>query len=217
MTEFAIEYILICIAAPLILMLFVQQDRRSRLLVLFLIFGLLAAECCYYVNTFLIENISGSPLDAALYIGPVVEECFKALPILILFLVARPSFKDSIGLAVAVGVGFATLENIIYMMAKPELTLAFVLIRGFATGIMHAMTVSLLAAALSFLTRSKVPFLLGLFGTLSVSVSLHGFYNLFVNGPGFWLYIGYFLPVCVALVFLAVIYVRKHRAKKAAV
>ncbi|HJJ29127.1 MAG TPA: PrsW family glutamic-type intramembrane protease [Methanocorpusculum sp.] len=210
-------YAAICIAAPLILMCFIQQDKHSRFLVLYLIAGLIAGVLSGFGNSILALLTNATSMQTVLYIAPVVEEIMKAIPILILFLAAKPTFQEVIGIGVAVGVGFATLENIIYLHTAASLNLGFILVRGFSTGIMHAMTVALLVAALSFITRSKVTLLLGALGALSVSVSLHGVFNLFVNGKEFWPYLGYALPMCVALFFLGMIFVKKRKAKKTVV
>ncbi|HJJ48665.1 MAG TPA: PrsW family glutamic-type intramembrane protease [Methanocorpusculum sp.] len=204
-------YVSLCIAAPLLLMLFIQQEKKSRLLILFLLFGILSADLSGVFNSLVAEMCRASDFETALYVAPLVEEMLKALPVIIFFLLVKPDFKTIIGLGVAVGVGFATIENIQYLFAYGTDDIVFILVRGFSTGIMHAMTVSILAAALVFISRSRITLMLGAVGMLSVSISMHSIYNLLVNGLGFWPYVGYFLPVCVALVYLFLLYHFKMR------
>ena len=84
-----IENIYICLAAPLLLAVFLLRNEGRRSLS-FVLTGMTACLLSAYVSTFL-ASVTGTDRTAASYeLSPVVEEVMKCLPILFYLLVFEP-------------------------------------------------------------------------------------------------------------------------------
>jgi RsiW-degrading membrane proteinase PrsW (M82 family) len=117
----------------------------------------------------------------------------------------RPKGRDIVTTALAVGLGFATFENICYLMQYGTEDMSFVLIRGFSAGVTHTVCAAILGygfAALYRRGRLAVP---GAFALLCLSATYHGIYNLLVAETGAWRTVGYILPLATAGVILFVL------------
>jgi protease PrsW len=80
------------------------------------------------------------------YIAPVIEETFKALPIIFLFSQNRLGFKLDAAIAgFGVGAGFSMAENLWYLVELSEANVTDWLVRGFGTAIMHGAATALFA------------------------------------------------------------------------
>ncbi len=87
------------------------------------------------------------------YVGPLVEECAKAVLVVWLVWSRRVGFLvDAAVLGFAVGAGFALVENIVYLRELAGAPLGLWLVRGLGTAMMHGGT----AAILAMLARTLV-------------------------------------------------------------
>ncbi len=112
------------------------------------------------------------------FAAPVIEEILKAL--VLFYCTRQPRFTYFVDGAVygfGVGIGFAMLENLVYVSASPSLTLA--VIRALSTSLMHAMTSGIVGIGLGRLRRTRAP-LLPLFA-IGLAITLHVAYNNAVN------------------------------------
>jgi RsiW-degrading membrane proteinase PrsW (M82 family) len=91
--------------------------------------------------------LSGLSDDAAVrYLGPCVEELLKATLIALVLLTGRAGFLvDAALLGFGIGAGFALTENVLYLAALPNASLALWLVRGFGTAMLHGGTTSIFA------------------------------------------------------------------------
>ena len=110
--------------------------------------------------------------------------------------------KDLILVALGIGAGFATFENACYILNQGAARLFYIVIRGLAVGVMHivgvlAMTMILLA--LRRFGKISVP---GIAGALTMSMTFHGLYNLMASTQGVISYVGFMLPIVMAVVLL---------------
>jgi len=110
--------------------------------------------------------------------APLIEELLKAA--ILIYLIRQPSFRYFVDGAVygfGVGIGFAMIENLLYVSASPSLSLA--IIRVLSTSLMHAMTSGVVGISLGRLRRMQMPLLplLGIGGAFAV----HIIYNNIVN------------------------------------
>ena len=210
--------VLLCLAAPLLVMFFFVSEKSVRRVLMFLIFGMLACFTAGYINTFISQILGYSMVEAALYIAPIVEECLKAIPIVIFFLLIKPDFKTLLPVAISCGVGFATLESVLYLItgvANP----AEVLLRGFSTGVMHAMTVALFAVLLWYVTQKGltpswfITVMCG-FGVIAGGITLHGCYNLLINSGGTAQLVGYVVPTMIAVVYGVMLFIWNRRTRR---
>lgn len=169
-----------------------------------------------------IEKAGGDPTIAAVAVAPLVEESLKGLAILLILLTRRREFDgvvDGIVYAGLVGVGFAFVENVLYLGRALEgggraIVLVFVLrcvVSPFAHPLFTAATgVGVGIAARS--TRRPVRLIMPVLGWCG-AVVLHGAWNLsassglrgFVSG-----YVAVQLPLFAAVAILAVLARRRE-------
>lgn len=193
------ENIFLCIAIPLgVGMIFLKG--WSRRFVLGFLIGMGLCLLSAYISGYL-SLVTGMPTeDVALYLSPVVEECMKFLPLLFLLYVFRPE-EDAVFLwALSLGIGFATFENCCYILSAGAESLIYTLIRGMAVGVMHLVSMMILALGLVLIQRLRIFSPAGIMGALSLSMSFHALYNLLVSQPGLPAFIGYAMPLVTAVV-----------------
>lgn len=195
------ENILICMALPLLLTVFLVRDNARRLVMSFII-GMVACLLGAYVSGFIDVAFGLGTKDTAIFISPVVEETMKFLPLLFYYLMLVPDDDRLFVAAVGVGAGFASYENVCSMITSGTESLSFLLIRGLAVGVMHIVSVSALALGLMIARFYKVSGLSGILGALSVAMLFHSIYNLLASESGISSAIGYCLPIITALVLI---------------
>ena len=187
------ENILICIEIPLLIsLLFI--DRASRRFVVSFITGMVVCLLSAYITAFL-SRVSGlDSQSASIYYSPVVEEMMKMMPLLFYMFVFNPKDRRLFICGTGLGLGFATFENCCYMLSSGSDNFTYILIRGMAVGVLHLVCALALVIILTDARKHHVLSVSGVFGALSLSVTLHGLYNLLVSEPGISSYIGYILP-----------------------
>lgn len=120
-----------------------------------------------------------SPLSAgnASTLAPLFEEILKAVFIVGLILSKRIRFMaEAIIYGAAVGGGFALLENIIYLLANPDMHLATAIVRGMSTAVLHIGCTSLIACTLMLLKNGK-PLWLMTIAAFIPSILIHFIHN----------------------------------------
>ena len=195
------EYLLICIAVPLAISLQFTKGNARRMIAAFLA-GMIVCILSAYIAGFFQSMSNFSTEDTSIFLSPLVEEMMKLLSILFCIYVFEPSDEDIQLLAVGIGTGFATFENCCYILSSGAPQLALVLIRGLAVGVMHIVTMVATAKGIQLLRTYKVFAFAGITGVFSLSVTIHGLYNLLVSKPGISSYIGYVMPmICAILLY----------------
>ena len=113
------------------------------------------------------------------YVGPVVEESLKLVPIGVLLHRRRVGFPvDAAVLGFAVGAGFALVENVVYLRTLTDTSIVLWLVRGLGTAILHGGTTSVAAMIAKGLADSSPNNLLRpLAGGWGAAVVLHSAYN----------------------------------------
>lgn len=197
------ENVLICIAVPLATSLLFTKGAVRRLIVTFIV-GMVVCILSAYIAGFF-HIISGfSSEDTSIFLSPIIEECMKLLSILFCLYVFEPSDEDIQMFAVGIGVGFVTFENCCSIISPGTQQLIYVLIRGLVVGVMHIVTMIAIAKGLQLLKKYMVFSFAGVVGVLSMSVTIHGLYNLLVSQPGLSSYIAYAMPMIAILVLYMV-------------
>ena len=108
-----ITYILyICFLIPMLLSLFIMQ-KKSRLVVAFILTGTTVCLIAGEINTRIYLAIGKDMLYFTTTVSPVTEELLKALPILLFALFISDNRQKLAQSAFAVGLGFAIMENMI--------------------------------------------------------------------------------------------------------
>lgn len=197
------ENIFICLAAPLLIALFLTKGEARRFIGFFLI-GLIACLLSAYINSFIAGAVSDNgraPLSAAqalVRITPICEEVMKALPVFFCMTITRPKREDIVAVAFAVGLGFATFENFCYITQYGAEDLLFAMVRGFSAGVMHTICAAILGYGLTLVHGRGRLVAPGAFALLCASSTFHAIYNLLSASEGAWRTTGYLLPIIAA-------------------
>ena len=188
-----IENIFVCLAIPLMLcMLFI--GGRTRTFMLFMTAGMSVCLLSAYVNSFFMGHYGVSTTVAVIEITPVCEEVMKLLPLLFYILVFEPKVRDLPEAAIALAVGFATFENVCYLMENGAENFMFLLIRGLSAGALHILCGISIGFGLSYVFRRKWLAFTGTVGLLGACIVFHATYNLLITGDGGWRIAGYLFP-----------------------
>lgn len=177
---------------------------RLRMMLALVATGAVAAGLSYVVNNLAFAHFHGSFVTYSRYVSPWIEESLKAALLLFLIRTRRVGLPVDAGIAgFAIGTGFAVIENLYYLTARPHTVLAVQVIRGFGTAIMHGGTATILAMITNTLYERRPSGGLHLLlpGFL-VAVALHtGFNYLLVRPALATLATLMVLPLVVLLVF----------------
>jgi protease PrsW len=119
---------------------------RLRMMLGLVVAGALASGASYLLNNLAYAHFQGSFLAYSRYVSPWIEESLKAVLLVFLIRTRRVGLPVDAGIAgFAIGTGFALVENLYYLAARPHTVLAVQVIRGFGTAIMHGGTAAILA------------------------------------------------------------------------
>ena len=189
-----IENVFACIAAPLLVAALCAGKRYAHYFI-FALAGILACLLSAYVNTFFAALLSATAPVATAEIAPVVEEFMKILPLMFYLLVFEPE-GDRIRAAILVtAAGFATFENVCYLMENGAGDLGFLLIRGFGTGAMHIVCGVIVGYGMVYVWPRGALRAAGSLALLGTAVVFHGVYNLMAAYGGCVQYVAYALPL----------------------
>ena len=206
-----IENIYICLAAPiLIAVLCLRGKRRGH--VLFLFGGITACFLSSYVTTWVAGSIQADKLSATIEVAPFVEELMKFAPVLFYLMVMKPKKEEIAERILMVSVGFATLENVCFLMMDGSDHLLHLLIRGFGAGAMHVVCGTIVSAGIVWLWENHWLRNVGTVGLLAVAITYHGVYNTLVSQTGAPAIIGYLIPLLTTVI---VVVIRSLVSKKA--
>ena len=207
-----IENVFACIAAPLLIAALCAGRANARYFV-FALAGMLACLLSAYVNTFFAVLLDASALGATAEIVPVVEEILKLLPLLFYLLVFEPE-GDKIRAAILVtAVGFATFENVCFLIENGADDLGFLLIRGFGTGAMHIVCGVIVGYGMVYVWPRGALRAAGTCALLGTAVVFHGIYNLLAACGGRVQYAAYALPIVLLAIGFAARWLYAGRVK----
>ena len=185
--------ILICIAVPLLLLM-TLMDARSRLLTGFMLVGMLTAASAYEINSTVQVMFWMTGQEVSVRVAPVIEELLKAVPILFYSVAVNDDRKILLPLSMAVGIGFAILENAYLLTAYiDQVTISWALVRGLSTSLSHGLCTLTVGYGMSFVRKQKKLFYTGIFGLLSLAMTFHAVFNLLIQSQYDWIGMG--LPI----------------------
>ena len=102
--------IFLCLTIPMLLML-PLLEIKSRCIVGFLLLGTVTALSAYEINTIVYPMTGLSARSFSELVPPMTEELLKAIPVLLYAVLLDDRRNRVLPIAMAVGVGFAILEN----------------------------------------------------------------------------------------------------------
>ena len=194
-----IENIFLCLALPLILSMFFIKGRVRRY-ALFLTVGMAVCLLSAYVSSFFMGQYGVDGTVAAIEITPVCEEVMKLLPLLFFYLIFEPEPKEMPAAAIAIAVGFATFENVCYLIQNGAEHFSFIFFRGIGTGAMHVICGAIVGGGLVYVWRRTWLKIAGTCGLLGAAITIHAIYNLLIAYGSAAQYIAYLLPVLILTV-----------------
>ena len=197
-----IENIFACLAAPLVIAALCMGRSHLR----FFLLGLAGMAACLlsaYINTFFAVACGADNLHAVTEITPVVEELMKMTPMMFYLLVFEPEPEKIRPALLIVATGFATFENICYLIENGAEDLSFLLIRGFGAGSMHIVCGAIVGCGVVYMWRNPWLKAAGTCALLGAAISFHAIYNVLVAAGGAVQYAAYVLPSVTMLLGLA--------------
>ena len=204
-----ITYILyICFLIPMLLSLFIMQ-KKSRLVVAFILTGTTVCLIAGEINTRIYLAIGKDMLYFTTTVSPVTEELLKALPILLFALFISDNRQKLAQSAFAVGLGFAIMENMIMITQNLySVDIKWAIMRGFGASLMHSICTVAVGIGISFVRKRKKLFYCGTLSLLMLAVTYHSIYNTLVMSPQ--KYFGVLLPICTYIPLLVFSVKRKR-------
>jgi protease PrsW len=158
--------------------------RLSRVLSL-VAYGAAAAVASYIVNQSVLDFGLVDRSTLTQFVAPAVEESLKLMAVVVLLRTRRIGFViDAAICGFAAGAGFALVENLYYLTALGRPDLAFWVVRGFGTAVMHGGTTAIAAmiAKALFQRAESEPLRLAVPGLL-VAYAIHSLFNQFILTP----------------------------------
>jgi len=193
-----VENVFICLAAPIILAILCMRKKSQRMMI-FMLVGMAMCLFSSYVSTFIAYKEGADALKASTEISPLVEEIMKIMPVLFYVLVFEVKANDIADALIITALGFATFENVCFLLSNDSLNPSFLLIRGFGTGAMHVVCGYIVAVGILFLWNKNWLRVAGSVALLSAAISFHGIYNLLVSQEGAVRMVGFFIPLVCAI------------------
>ena len=205
-------YILfVAIFVPILLMTCLVEKKARHPLV-FVLIGIFLSVFASEINAYLRNILPMTPFEITIIVTPISEEILKALPVLFFASILSPKKEAVFTAAMAIGIGFAVLENAFYMLNDASFNMIDAIVRAFGAGLMHGMCTLLVGVGILFVKKKRKLFVVGTFAMLSTAITYHGIYNMLVQSN--YQIIGYFLPIATYIPFM-VWRIRKIRHKNA--
>ena len=197
--ENLIYILFISVFVPILLMALLIE-KKARLPISFVLIGIFISVFAAEINGVLRAWLLMDSFEFTIIVTPITEEILKALPILIYAMLVSDKRETLFTASMAVGIGFAVLENAFYLLNDPSFNMMDAIIRAFGTGLMHGMCTLLVGVGISFAKRRKKVFLVGTFALLSTAITYHSIYNMLVQSA--YGIVGFLLPILTYIPFL---------------
>ena len=205
-------YILfVSIFVPILLMACLVE-KKARQPIIFVLIGIFVSVFASEINAYLRNVLPMSNFEVTIIVTPITEEILKAFPILFFAVLFTPKKEALFTASMAVGIGFAVLENAYYMLNSGSFNMIDAVFRAFGTGLMHGMCTLLVGVGISFVKKKSKLFVVGTFALLSTAITYHGIYNMLAQSE--FKVIGAFLPIATYIPFV-VWRIRKKMQPKA--
>jgi len=190
---------MICMVVPLMLLM-TMLNGKSRLLFGFVLVGMLFAVCAYEINTLVCHIFGLSGTELSIKAAPIIEEILKALPVVFYAAFVSDERRWVLRLSMAVGIGFAMLENAFLLITyADEVDIGWAIVRGISTSLSHGICTLIVGCGIIFVRKQKKLFYTGTFALLAAAMTLHATFNLLIQSP--YDYIAMALPIIIYAVF----------------
>jgi RsiW-degrading membrane proteinase PrsW (M82 family) len=187
-------------------------EKRSREPITFVLIGIFMSVFAAELNGLLNNLLPMSTFEITIIVTPITEEILKAAPILVYATALGAKKEKLFTAAMAVGIGFAVLENAFYLLNDASFNMIDALIRAFGAGLMHGMCTLLVGVGISFAKKKSKIFVVGTFALLSTAITYHGIYNMLVQSD--FEVIGFLLPMATYIPFFVWRIKNRHKTNK---
>ena len=213
-----IEYTcFICIMVPL-LMMTITVKADSRLLTGSVALGLFVCLFSSEVSGAVIRSFDlWDSSYVTMNITPMIEEILKAIPLMLYAYRFSTQKEKLLSCGFGLGVGFAVLENIVILLrvimydpSRVDYLWAFV--RGFGSGLMHAVTTMMVGVVISIVVKQKKMIFPGVVAILAVATAYHAIYNALVISD--LKYLGFILPLVTYIVLSPITFKKRIFSKR---
>ena len=189
----------VAIFVPILLMTCLVE-RKSRQPLIFVLIGIFLSVFASEINAYLCNILSMSTFEATGILTPISEEILKAFPILLFATMLKPKKEALFTASMAIGIGFAVLENAYYLLNSNTFNMIDAIIRAFGAGLMHGMCTLLVGVGISFVRKKSKLFVVGTFALLSTAITYHSIYNMLVQSD--YDIVAYLLPIATYIPFV---------------
>ena len=193
-------YILFVSVFVPILLMACLIEKKARRPIIFVLIGIFVSVFAAEVNGLLGTLLPMSTFEVTIIVTPITEEILKALPVLVFAIVLDAKKEALFTAAMAVGIGFAVLENAYYLLNDASFNMFDAVIRAFGAGLMHGMCTLLIGVGISFVKKKSKIFVVGTFALLSTAITYHGIYNMLVQSD--YRAVGFLLPISTYIPFV---------------
>ncbi len=192
-----------CLTLPLSMMLFIFKGQARKILV-FLLIGIFMCLFAGQINGLILNETELTVRFLTVNITPIVEEILKAIPIIFIAFLFKPDRQFLLEGSIALGVGFATMENTgILFDSAFGLTAETIIARGLGAGMMHGISALAVGFSITFASHDKKLSYTGTVAALSTAIIYHSIYNIMVQSAypllGILLPMITFIPIIIAI------------------
>ena len=193
-------YILFVSVFVPILLMACLLEKKARQPIIFVLIGIFVSVFAAEVNGLLSSVLPMSRFEITIVVTPITEEILKAIPILIYAIIITEKKELLFTASMAVGIGFAVLENAFYLLNDSTFDMFDAIVRAFGAGLMHGICTLLVGVGISFVRKKNKLFVVGTFALLSIAITYHGIYNMLVQSD--YRMIGFLLPISTYVPFV---------------
>ena len=204
-------YILFVSVFVPILLMACLIEKKARQPIVFMLIGIFVSVFAAELNGLLRTLLPLSTFEVTIVVTPITEEILKAIPILVFGTVLSAKKEALFTASMAVGIGFAVLENAYYMLNYPSFNMFDAVVRAFGAGLMHGMCTLLVGVGISFVKKQRKIFYVGTFALLSTAITYHGIYNMLVQSD--YQMAGFLLPISTYIPFVMWRFIKKKKIK----
>ena len=203
------EILFISITMPMIPMLFIIRDKRSRLLLGYLIIGAVICLMAGAFNSVLLGLFNGDSIYVTTTITPISEEILKALPVLYFAIFFASDQETLLSISFALGVGFAILEDAVILAQNiSSIDIGWAFARVIGAALMHGACTSMIGLGMSYIHKRRKLFFCGTFALLTAAILFHATFNVLVQSS--YRIVAFILP---AALYIPVV-VKQIRSRK---
>lgn len=186
-------------------------EKKARQPIVFVLIGIFVSVFAAEVNGVLHSLLPLTTYEMTIIVTPISEEILKAIPILAFATILSAKKEALFTASMAVGIGFAVLENAFYLLNDTSFNMFDAVIRAFGAGLMHGMCTLLVGVGISFVKKKSKIFVVGTFALLSTAITYHGIYNMLVQSD--FRAIGFLLPITTYIPFVVWRIKKKKKVK----